>query len=111
MPFGSAEQPAKFLPFGGCFGSKPHCKGTLASTSSWPARLVHFGTSSGAIVPANVERTDIEADHIVILVAEHHALAHRFRHLLLFAHGPKHVRSNGGQKFVCLRLLGLEGEP
>src|SRR5262245_51822329 len=72
-------------------------------------RFVHFRTSASAIVPADVERPDIEADHIVILVAEHHALVHRFCHSLLAAHRPKHIRSNGGQKFIRLRLLSLEG--
>src|SRR3954469_23753038 len=68
-------------------------------------------SASGAIVPADIERSDIEADRNGILVAEHHALVHRFRHALITARTLKHIRSNGSQKFVRVRRVSREGEP
>ena len=77
-----------------------------------PGPLPFFSASgAGAIVPADVEGSDIEADRIGILVAEHHAHVHRFRHALITARTQKHIPSNGSQPFVCLRRFSLDGEP
>ncbi len=66
------------------------------------AFVLFTASDASAVLAADVERSDIEADHIGILVAEHHALVHRFRHSLLAAHRPKHIGSNGSQKLVRL---------
>jgi hypothetical protein len=75
------------------------------------AFVLFTASDASTILAADVERSDIEADHIGILVTEHHALVYRFRHAFITARKPKRIGSNASQKFVRLRRVSLEGEP
>ena len=77
-------------------------------TGALGAFVPFTASDASAVLAADVERSDIEADHIGILVAEHHALVYRFRHALITARKPKRIRSNASQKFVRLRRVSLD---